>query len=383
MVNPELNLSLNDLRLIAERRNISDYEKKSAKDLIKTLRGSRPRLGIKKNKLKEIKEDFYNLRHKFSKKDADKYRKHFYDIKNYRHLFELEIEEIRKKFNKLEESLNFKKPRNNINIIHYEDLNSDKELNVEDADDNKYRKIGSVRRLFKESNRDYYKPKVIDRGFAAEVNNYKKYISEGVYPLEKLSPREYLNIIGKDLRDLINKHKPIERLNNNNNNNTDTNNNNNNNNNDTDTNNNNNNNNNDNNNDTDCGEWEIMLRMYIKCISTTSSNETRTMHPKSKQEEVYMGSNTENVIDTLFNTLLQNFQRIQKLPNERGSEIIPDTVEILKYEFHKIDIIRAESYIISPNWIANKKATINPKKEKDNKCFQWSIIAGLNYKTIN
>ena len=180
MVNPALNLSLNELRLIAEHRNISDYENKSAKDLIKALRGSRPRLGIKKNKLKEIKEDFYNLRHKFSKKDADKYRKFFYDIKNYRHLSELEIEEIRQKFNKLEKSLNFKKPRNNVNMIHYEDLNSDEELNVEDADDDKYRKIGSVRRLFEESNRDYYKPKVIDRGFAGEFNNYIKYISEGI-----------------------------------------------------------------------------------------------------------------------------------------------------------------------------------------------------------
>ena len=48
------------LRLIAEHRNISDYENKSAKDLIKALRGSRPRLRIKKNELKEIKEDFYN-----------------------------------------------------------------------------------------------------------------------------------------------------------------------------------------------------------------------------------------------------------------------------------------------------------------------------------
>ena len=123
--------------------------------MIKALRGSRPRLGIKKNKLKEIKEDFYNLRHKFSKKDADKYRKLFYDIKNYRHLSELEIEEIRKNFNELEKSLNFKKSRNNINSIHYEALNSDKEPNVEDVDDDKYKKIGSVGRLFEEFNRDY------------------------------------------------------------------------------------------------------------------------------------------------------------------------------------------------------------------------------------
>ena len=117
MVNQGLNLSLNELKLIAEHRNISDYENKSAKDLIKALSGSRPRLGIKKDKLKKVKEDFYNLRHKFYKKDADKYRKLFYDSKNYRNFSELEIEEIRKKFNKLEKSLNFKKSRNNIIVI--------------------------------------------------------------------------------------------------------------------------------------------------------------------------------------------------------------------------------------------------------------------------
>ena len=172
MVNQGLNLSLNELKLIAEHRNISDYENKSVKDLIKALRGSRPRLGIKKNKLKEIKEDFYNLRHKFSKKDADKYRKLFYDIKNYIIFSELEREEIRKEFYKLVKSLNFEKPRNNINTIHYEDLDKDKDPDIEDAADNKYRKIGSLRRLFEGFNREHYKTRVIDRGFAGEVNNY-------------------------------------------------------------------------------------------------------------------------------------------------------------------------------------------------------------------
>ena len=51
--------------------------------------------------------------------------------------------------------------------------------------------------------------------------------------------------------------------------------------------------------------------------------------------------------------------------------------------FQIIDIKRGESYIISPNWIVCKKATINPKNEKDNECFKWSIIAGLNYNKIN
>ena len=198
---------------------------------------------------------------------------------------------------------------------------------MENADDDKYRKIGSVRKLFEESNRDYYKPEVIDRGFAGEFNNYIKYVSEG----DKMK-HYHLNMIRQDSRDLINKHKPIEILNNNDN---------------TDTNNNNkdnaNDNNNDNDNENDCGEWKTRLRMYIKCISIKSFNVTRTMHPKSKQVEVYMGSDTKNVIDTLFNTLLENFQRIQETSNERGSEFITDSVEILGYEFHKIGIIRAES----------------------------------------
>ena len=45
------------------------------------------------------------------------------------------------------------------------------------------------------------------------------------------------------------------------------------------------------------------------------------MQPKSKQVEVYMGSDTGNVIDTLFNTLLQNFQRIQGTSKRKRKQI--------------------------------------------------------------
>ena len=48
MVNPQLNLSLNELKLIAEHRNISDYENKSAKDLIKELEGQNQSLELKR-----------------------------------------------------------------------------------------------------------------------------------------------------------------------------------------------------------------------------------------------------------------------------------------------------------------------------------------------
>ena len=56
-----LNLSFNELKLIAQYRNISDYENKSKEDLIKALSKPKPKLGINKNKLEEIRKDFYNL----------------------------------------------------------------------------------------------------------------------------------------------------------------------------------------------------------------------------------------------------------------------------------------------------------------------------------
>ena len=65
--------------------------------------------------------------------------------------------------------------------------------------------------------------------------------------------------------------------------------------------------------------------------------------------------------------------------NERESRFTHDSVGFLYYHFQRIDIRRGESYIISPDWIASRKATINPKNEKDNECFKWSIIARLNY----
>ena len=122
--------------------------------------------------------------------------------------------------------------------------------------------------------------------------------------------------------------------------------------------------------------------MQNSCISTRSFEETRAIYTKSEPVEIFMGSNTEDAIDKLFNTLLQRFQNAQETSNERGSEFIPDSVELLYYHFQRIDIRRAESYIMSPDWIASKKATINPKNEKDNECFKWSLISRLNYNKI-
>ena len=201
-----INLSLDGLRVIAQNRDARDYENTSEKDLIKALTKPKPTIRINKKKLEEVRKDFYELRHKFSIKEVDKYRKAFYDIKNYRHLSTSEIEEARKNLIELRKSLRFKKFHGDIDSVDYDDLDNYDD-NYDFADDDKYRKIGSVKRLFKEFDRDYYKSIRTNSGFAGRNNNYIEYTSrEDRY--ENLSPKEYLDIIRLYLRDLINDHKP-------------------------------------------------------------------------------------------------------------------------------------------------------------------------------
>ena len=76
-----INLSLDELKLVAKSRNIRDYENKSKKDLIKALSEPKLKVRINKKKLEEIRKYFNELRHEFSKKEIDQYRKAFYDKK--------------------------------------------------------------------------------------------------------------------------------------------------------------------------------------------------------------------------------------------------------------------------------------------------------------
>ena len=100
-----INLSLDQLKLIAKNRNIQGYENKPEKGLIKILTEPKPKISIAKKKLKEIEKDFSELRHKFSKEEIDKFRKSFYNIKNYKNLYASEIREAEKNHLELDESL--------------------------------------------------------------------------------------------------------------------------------------------------------------------------------------------------------------------------------------------------------------------------------------
>ena len=66
----------------------------------------------------------------------------------------------------------------------------------------------------------------------------------------------------------------------------------------------------------------------------------------------------------------------------KGSEFVFDCASLLYYKCRKINANRGGSYIDSPDWIKNKKATINPINKKDNKCFPYAIAVTLNHDEI-
>ena len=102
--------------------------------------------------------------------------------------------------------------------------------------------------------------------------------------------------------------------------------------------------------------------MLNNCISSKNFEETRSIYSGSVLVEVFMGSDTDDIIDELFTTILERFQEARETSNDKGSQFIHESVYLLYYYFHKIDMKKGESYIEFPKWLKNKKAIINPKK---------------------
>ena len=56
------------------------------------------------------------------------------------------------------------------------------------------------------------------------------------------------------------------------------------------------------------GEWKIQLTMQISFISSSDTEEIRTMDSKSKNIEILMGNETDDIINKLFESFKQTCQ---------------------------------------------------------------------------
>ena len=139
----------------------------------------------------------------------------------------------------------------------------------------------------KKIDKDYYRPIKIKSAFNG---NYIEYESKGDKD-KNLSSKEYLDMIRPYLSYMINNHKTRR-------------------------------------------EWKIQLTMSINFISSKDSNETCTMHIKSHNIEIMMGSKTDKIIKKLFESILQSYHKDLE-ETMRESKFICDSVDLLYYHLQK------------------------------------------------
>ena len=128
------------------------------------------------------------------------------------------------------------------------------------------------------------------------------------------------------------------------------------------------------------GEWKIHITIASNFSSSKDSGETCAMYTKNDNIGVMMGSETDEIIKELFESLLQRHQeRLEE--SMKGCEFTFNSVDVLYYNLNKINLNRGGSYIDSTKWLKNKKAKINPKIN-DDKYFQHALTDALNYEQI-
>ena len=117
--------------------------------------------------------------------------------------------------------------------------------------------------------------------------NYIKYKSNGDKD-KNLSQKAYLDMIKQYLSDIINNHK----------------------------------------------KWKIQLIMRINFISSKDLRETCAMHTRSDNIKLMMGSETNNIIVELFESLQKYQERLEK--SIREIEFVFDSVDLLCYHLDRV-----------------------------------------------
>ena len=293
------------IELLAKKRNIENYKSKSSDRLYNIFK----KQSENKKRIDDIREELKNPKYDILKSELKDIKRNLYNIEKQRKISlkkNIYLDELDKRILKLDK--------------------------YHDYDDYEYKGIKDIENLFKISiDKDYYKPKLNKSGYN---KNYVQYESKGD---KILSLKEYLNLIEKYLRELIEEYKLK-------------------------------------------GEWKVQLTIEVNFILLKpGSYETCIMYTRSDNIEIMFGDDND-IIEQLFESLLKKYA--ENLQNKmRGSEFEFDGVNFLYYDFNKTTINRGGSYIDSPKWLKDKKSTINPKNN-DDKCFQYAVTLALNLDEI-
>ena len=86
----------------------------------------------------------------------------------------------------------------------------------------------------------------------------------------------------------------------------------------------------------------------------------------SRMLNVHNLSNMNEIVNAMITHMAQQIEN----PALSDSKFIFDEVVRMDIDFHRLNLMRGSSYLHLPEWLARKKAIINPHN-KDLECFNW------------
>ena len=87
-------------------------------------------------------------------------------------------------------------------------------------------------------------------------------------------------------------------------------------------------------------------------------------------------------IDSIVQDMINHMAKQVENPRLRDSKFVFDKILQTDITCHGLMLTRGSSFIKLPDWLAKKKAILNPKN-LDEKCFKWAVIAGLKWEEID
>ena len=96
------------------------------------------------------------------------------------------------------------------------------------------------------------------------------------------------------------------------------------------------------------------LPMKIIFTPIEDFHDKRALFVKTKNVEIILGSDTNEIVKELFESIIQKYQELMKC-STKNSSLILEGVELVNYDINKIAINRGGSYIESPTWLKSKK----------------------------
>ena len=78
------------------------------------------------------------------------------------------------------------------------------------------------------------------------------------------------------------------------------------------------------------------------------------MRTKSDNIEIINSIDTSEAINELFKSFIRIYQK-RLYKKMRGSSFVPNSVDLLYYQLHKISLNRGSSYVNYPEWLKIKQ----------------------------